>query len=66
MILNVKLVGALFAILFITAAITLATGDYAISFACVIGLGFLSSHMKKHQKYYESELDELYPDNKLE
>lgn len=66
MILNVKLVGALFAILFITAAITLATGGYAISFACIIGLGLLSGHMKKNEKYYKSELDELYPDDKLE
>lgn len=66
MILNVRLVGALMALLFIVAAITLATGDYAITFACIIGLGLLSGHMKKNEKYYESELDELYPDDKLE
>lgn len=53
------------ALLFIVAAITLATGYYFISFLCVIGLGALSSHMKKHEKFYESELDELYPDDSL-
>ena len=53
------------ALLFIVGAITLATGDYFISFLCIIGLGALSSHMKKHEKFYESELDELYPDDSL-
>ena len=53
------------ALLFIVGAVTLATGDYAITFACIIGLGALSSHMKKHEKFYESELDELYPDDSL-
>ena len=66
MILNVRLVGALMALLFIFAAITLATGYYAKSFACIIGLGLLSSHIKQNEKFYESELDELYPDDKLE
>ena len=65
MILNVRLVSAIMALLFIVGAVTLATGDYAITFACIIGLGALSSHMKKHEKFYESELDELYPDDSL-
>ena len=65
MILNVRIVGAIMALLFIVGAVTLATGDYAITFACIIGLGALSSHMKKHEKFYESELDELYPDDSL-
>ena len=65
MILNVRIVGAIMALLFIVGAVTLATGDYFISFLCVIGLGALSSHMKKHEKFYESELDELYPDDSL-
>lgn len=66
MILNVRLVGAIMALLFIVGVITLATGDYLISFLCIIGLGALSSHMKKHEKFYESELDELYTDDNLE
>ena len=65
MILNVRIVGAIMALLFIVGAVTLATGYYFISFLCVIGLGALSSHMKKHEKFYESELDELYPDDSL-
>lgn len=64
MILNIRLVGVLFAILFIAAAITMATGYYLISFTCIIGLGLLSSHMKKNEKYYESELGEI--DDKFE
>lgn len=66
MILNVRLAGALMALLFIASAITLATGDYFISFLCILGLGALSSHMKKHEKFYESELNELYTDDNLE
>lgn len=66
MILNVRLAGALMALLFIVGAVTLATGDYFISFLCILGLGALSSHMKKHEKFYESELDELYTDDNLE
>lgn len=66
MILNVRIVGALMALLFVAAMVTLATGDYAIGFACVIGLGLLSSHIKKHEKFYDSELDELYRDDNLE
>ena len=66
MILNVRLAGAIMALLFIASAVTLATGDYFISFLCILGLGALSSHMKKHEKFYESELNELYTDDNLE
>ena len=60
MILNIKLVGVLFAILFIAAAVCMATGSYAIGFMCIIGLGLLSSHMRKNEKYYDSELDDIF------
>ena len=65
MILNTKLVAVMVALLFISAAVALAVGSYVTAFVCIIGLGLLSSHMKKHEKFYESELDEMFPDNKL-
>lgn len=65
MILNIKLVGALFALLFIAAIVTFAIGDYLISFLCVIGLGLLSSHMKKYEKFYDSELNDIVDDDKF-
>lgn len=64
MILNTKLVAVMVALLFISAAVALAVGSYIVAFVCIIGLGLLSSHMKKYEKYYESELDELYPEDK--
>lgn len=63
--LNVKIIAVLMALLFIAGVITLATGYYVITFLCVIGLGLLSSHIKKHEKYYESELDDMFKDDKL-
>lgn len=65
MILNTRLVAVMVALLFISAAVALAVGSYAVAFVCIIGLGLLSSHMKRHEKFYESELDEMFPDNKL-
>lgn len=65
MILNTKLVAVMVALLFISAAVALAVGSYIVAFVCIIGLGLLSSHMKRNEKFYESELDEMFPDNKL-
>ena len=65
MILNTRLVAVMVALLFISAAVALAVGSYIVAFVCIIGLGLLSSHMKRHEKFYESELDEMFPDNKL-
>lgn len=66
MILNIKLVGALFALLFIASIVTFAIGDYLISILCIIGLGLLSSHMKKYEKFYDSELNDIIDDDKFE
>ena len=66
MILNIKLVGTVTAILVMTAAILLANEAYVFAFVCIVCLGLISSYIKKHEKYYESELDELYPDDRLE
>lgn len=62
--LNIKLIAVLMALLFIAGVITLATGHYVIAFLCIIGLGLLSSHIKKNEKYYDSELDDMFPEDK--
>lgn len=65
MILNTKLVAVMVALLFISAAVALAVGSYVTAFVCIIGLGLLSSHIKRHEKFYESELDDMFKDDKL-
>lgn len=60
MILNVRLVGALFALMLIAACVCLWTGNIMLSMVPLFGLGLLSSHMKRNEKFYESELDEMY------
>ena len=65
MILNVRLVGALFALMLIAACVCVGMGNIMLALVPIFGLGLLSSHMKRNKKYYEAELDEIYGDDDI-
>ena len=60
MIINIKLVAFLFALLLIAAVGLFVAGRFFLFLLCLVLLGILCSHMKKHEKFYESELDEMF------
>lgn len=51
------------ALLFIVGLALAVSGKYFLAFLCIIGIWLISSHIKKHEKYYERKLDEDFDDD---
>ena len=66
MLYNVRFLGAMIALLLIIAIWLMSAGYLLPSVIALLGIGLIVSHIKRHEKYYDSELDDLFDDDRLE
>lgn len=60
MLFDVRLLGCTIALLLVIAIWLMSAGELLYSVIALFAIGLIVSHIKRHEKYYDSELDDIF------
>lgn len=60
MLFDVRFLGATIALLLVIAIWLMSSGELLYSVIALSVMGLIVSHIKRHEKYYDSELDDIF------